>query len=236
LVDLNAFGFRSRNPANMSADSITQIVQNIQSVYTIILALAIAEGFNQAVRTRDPEEEKHASTLRSWFDCVHASRFVSLLVFLLLAVPFFQGNHKFLYSQYIAPLHGVNPPKVISARWLNFDCLVFSVEAGIFFVMSRSLSARRWQQFYATIIVLMLLDFVWAALEKWHGAAVPNEWLWFDAIAALVLAAIIAVDWFFVRYERGKNLNVACYATISVVALAGLIYGYLKELDYLVEN
>ena len=198
----------------MSVDSMTQLVEDIQSIYTIILALAIAEAFNQAVKENKPHEEKHATTLASWFDCIHPSRFISLIVFLLLAAPFFQGNQKYLYLQYIEPLQQASPPKSISALWLNFDCLVFTLEAGLFFVMSRSLSARRWQQFYATIIVLMALDFIWAAMEKWHKSFVPMEWLWFDAAAIVVLATIIVLDRFFIRYERGKELNVYCYCLL----------------------
>ena len=76
----------------MSVDSMTQLVEDIQSIYTIILALAIAEAFNQAVKENKPHEEKHATTLASWFDCIHPSRFISLIVFLLLAAPFFQGK------------------------------------------------------------------------------------------------------------------------------------------------
>lgn len=102
--------------------------------------------------------------------------------------------------------------------------------------MSRSLSARRWQQFYATIIILMLLDFIWAALEKWHGAAVPREWVWFDFIAIVVLAVIIAWDWFFATYKRGEELNIYCYIAVSTVAILGLVYGYFYELDYLIDH
>lgn len=219
----------------MTIDSMTQIVENIQSIYTIILALAIAEAFNQAIRENKPEAEKHATTFASWFDCVHPSRFISLTVFLLLAVPFFQGNQKYLYLQYIEPLHQPNPPKSISAFWLNFDCLMFSLEAGLFFIMSRSLSARRWQQFYATIVVLMTVDFVWAMAEIWHRSAVPCEWLWFDLAAILILAAIILVDRFFITYERGKELNVYCYLGVSILAILGLILGYFYEVDYLID-
>ncbi len=39
----------------------------------------------------------------------------------------------------------------------------------------------------------------------------PTEWLWFDVIALVILAAFIVVDRFFVRYERGKELNLYCY-------------------------
>jgi hypothetical protein len=219
----------------MTVDSMTQIVENIQSIYSIVLALAIAEAFVQTVRETKPAEEKHATTIASWFECVHPSRLISLIVFLLLAAPFFQGNQKYLYLQYIEPLHLPNPPKSISAHWLNFDCLIFSMEAGLFFVMSRSLSARRWQQFYGTIIVLLLLDLVWASLEKWHGSHVPAEWIWFDLIASLVLAAIIAADWFFVSYRRGEHLNLYCYWGVSIVAIVGLVYGYFYELDYLID-
>lgn len=219
----------------MTIDSMTEIVEDIQSIYTIILALAIAEAFNQAVKETKPAEEKHATTLASWFDCVHLSRLISLIVFLLLAAPFFQGNQKYLYLQYIEPLHQSNPPKSISALWLNFDCLIFTLEAGLFFVMSRSLSARRWQQFYATIVVLLLLDFIWALMEMRHGAAVPREWLWFDIVAAIVLIVIITLDRFFIHYERGKELNVYCYLGISIIAILGLIFGYFYQLDYLID-
>jgi hypothetical protein len=210
-------------------------VENVQSVYTIILALAIAEAFNQAIKENKPESEKHATTLANWFDCIHHSRFVSLIVFLMLVTPFFQGNQKYLYLQYIEPLHRPNPPKSVSALWLNFDCLVFTIEAGLFFVMARSLSARRWQQFYATIALLLFIDFLWAGIEKGHGAAVPPEWLWFDIIGVIILFIIIAVDWFLVSYDRGKELNVYCYAAASIAAVLGLMYGYVYELDYFIE-
>jgi len=219
----------------MTVNAMTEIVENVQSVYTIILALAIAEAFNQAIKENKPESEKHATTLANWFDCIHHSRFVSLIVFLMLVTPFFQGNQKYLYLQYIEPLHRPNPPKSISPLWLNFDCLVFTIEAGLFFVMSRSLSARRWQQFYATIALLLFIDFVWAGVEKGRGASVPPEWLWFDILGVIILFIIIAVDWFLVSYDRDKELNVYCYLAASAVAVLGLIYGYAYELDYIIE-
>jgi hypothetical protein len=72
-------------------------------------------------------------------------------------------------------------------------------------------------------------------MEKSHRAAVPPEWLWFDLIAAGILMAIIAVDWFFVPYERDKELNLYCYIGISAVAILGLIYSYLYQIDYIIE-
>ena len=215
---------------------MTQIVENIQSIYTIVLALAIAEAFNQAIKESKPESEKHATTVANWFDFLHLERAASLVVFLLLAAPFFQGNQKYLYLQYVEPLHQPMPPKSISAGWLNFDCLIFSLEAGLFFVMARSLSARRWQQFYGTIALLMFIDFVWAVMEKSRGAAVPREWVWFDIIAVVVLATFIVVDWLFIPYKRGEKLNVYCFAGVSAVAIIGLAYGYFYQLDYLIES
>ena len=117
---------------------MTQVVENIQSIYAIILALAIAEAFNQAIKENKPETEKHASTFANWFDCLHHSRFISLIVFLLLAAPFFQGNQKYLYLQYIEPLHRPNPPQSISASWLNFDCLIFTLQSGLPFATNAS--------------------------------------------------------------------------------------------------
>jgi hypothetical protein len=221
--------------SKMTVESMSQIVENVQSIYTIILALAVAEAFNQAIRETKPRAERPATTLVSWFDCFHHARVVSLVVFLLMIVPFFQGNQKYLYLQYVEPLHGPHPPKTISAMWLNFDCVVFSLEAGLFFVMARSLSAHRWQQFYAAIIVLLSLDLVWAAIEKHRGADVPAEWLWFDGLVALVLAAIIVLDWFFIRYDRDKKLNVYCFWGASIFTACCLLFGYLFEIDYVIE-
>ncbi len=219
----------------MTVDSITEIVENVKSIYTIVFALAIAEAFNQAIKAKEPEHEKPATTLIGWFECIHPSRFVSLVVFLLLAVPFFQGNQKYLYLQYIEPLHGPHPVKSVSSIWLNFDCIVFSIQSGLFFVMARSLSARRWQQFYAGVVVLLTLDLFWALLEKWRGAAVPPEWLWFDGLAAGVLTAIILLDWFFIRYDREKELNHLCYWLASGAMILGLAWSYFYQVDYLIE-
>lgn len=220
----------------MTADSMAEIVDNIQSIYNIIIALAIAEAFNQAVRETKPSEERHATTFANWFECVHPSRMLSLIVFLLLAITFFQGNQRYLYLQYIEPLHGLHPVKTIKSAWLDFDCLVFSLESGLLFVMSRSLSARRWQQFYATVAVLYFIDAIWALVEVGHGSAVPHSWIPFDIMAVLVLTAVIAIDWFFVPYARNEQLNVYCYAAVTVIAIVGLTYGYWTDFDYLIEG
>ena len=219
----------------MTTDSITQAVTSVQSIQTIVMGLAIAEAFKQSVKELRPVEETHAVTFRDWFECIHRGRLVSLLAFLLLAVSFFLGNQKYLYSQYIEPLHGPNPPERVSAFWLNLDGLVFVIEAGLFFVMSRSLSACRWQQFYATLVILMLLDFVWVVAARWHGINVPTVWIWFDLGFAVICSAVIAIDRLFMQYERGKELNVYCFAAISLITIIWQIFSYfIYQVDYLV--
>jgi hypothetical protein len=220
----------------MTVDAISQEVIDVQSIQTIVMALAIAEGFKQTVREQRPVDEKHAVTLKDWFECVFPNRLVSLLVFLLLAVPMFLGNQKYLYTQYIAPLHSANPPERVSPLWLNVDGLIFLVEAGLLFVMSRSLSARRWQQFYGTVLVLMALDAAWVLAARGHGAGAPLQWLWFDLIAVGICAVFLVADRFFVRYDRGRELNLWCFVLISVIAILGQMYGYLYQVDYLVEK
>lgn len=218
----------------MTIDSITQVVVNIQSIHSIVLGLAIAEAFKQAVRELRPLDEHHTVTVRDWFECVYPGRLVSLLVFLLLAVPMFLGNQKYLYTEYVAPLRGLHPPERVSAFWLNLDELTFLIEAGLLFVMSRSLSARRWQQFYATVVILLSFDVLWVWTTRWRGADAPKEWITFDVIAIVICSVVIAVDRFFVRYERGKELNIYCFTTISLIAIFGQIYSYLYQVDYLV--
>ncbi len=121
-----------------------------------------------------------------------------------------------------------------SGNWLNVDGLIFLIEAGLLFVMSRSLSAHRWQQFYGTFIVLLLLDIAWVLAADGHGANVPVVWVWFDLIAVAICSAFIIVDWYFVRYDRGKEVNLWCFTLISLVAIAGQIVGFFFQANYLV--
>lgn len=220
----------------MTVESISEVVIDVQSIQTIVMALAIAEAFKQTVRELRPAEERHAVTLKDWLECIYPNRLVSLLAFLLLAVPMFLGNQKYLYTEYIAPLHSAHPPERVSALWLNVDGLIFLIEAGLLFVMSRSLSARRWQQFYGTVLLLMLLDVIWVLAARRHAAHAPLQWLWFDLIAIGICAAFLVADRFFMRYDRGRELNLWCFGLISLIAILGQAVGYLYQVDFLVEK
>ena len=98
---------------------------------------------------------------------------------------------------------------------------MYTLQAGCFFTMSRSLGPHRWQRFYATVLVLVLLDIGWSGVSFFRGVHVLG-WLYLDAID---VGAILAVLWF----ERAKPDSLrAGYIGLAVVTTTTAL-GYWLE-------
>lgn len=134
----------------MSGDASECTVKSLQWIYTIVIALSIGEAFKQIVPDAGLGEDKRG---------IHWERLPLLLSFLLLVVPFYHGMTRFLSDMYsedkIDRYYGI---------WLLLDCSVFTIEAGLFFILARSLSKDLWLRFSWGVMVLLLLDIEWGAL------------------------------------------------------------------------
>lgn len=136
-----------------SQDAIRSTVESLQQIYTIVFALAIAEAFRQFVADRaDPTEDR----------TIHWDRLFALISLLVLVVPFYQGMTQYLFDVYIEVSERSPRPSPYGV-YLLIDCVVFTVESGFFFVLSRSLPGKQWQRFYWTVVVLLVLDVVWGS-------------------------------------------------------------------------
>jgi dolichyl-phosphate-mannose--protein O-mannosyl transferase len=69
--------------------SLSHAVGFLQAAYTIVLGLALTEGFKQFVPDRDEEID--------W------DRFWPLFGFVFLIFPFFHGMSRYLYTTYLLP-------------------------------------------------------------------------------------------------------------------------------------
>ncbi len=99
---------------------------------------------------------------------------------------------QYLYINYLNPQTA--PP--FYPAYLIFDGIVFTAQAGCFFVMSRALAPQIWRRFYAAVLVLLAIDIGWTGITSRRGIHL-DAWFWIDIGA---VAAILFVMWF----ERGK--------------------------------
>lgn len=186
--------------------NVTNTVSFFQGAFTIILSLSLGE----ALKSFTSDNQDHP---------IFWNRAPALGAFLLVFFPFFQSMNQYFYATYL------NPESALPFRpgYLVFDGMMFTLEAGCFFTMSRSLAPHRWQRFYTTLLVLMGIDIGWAGLTYARGVPVGG-WLYMDA---LVIAAILAMLWF----ERGRPMSLRPGYIGLVVLTMTTALGYWLERD-----
>jgi len=185
--------------------NVVHTVNFFQGAFTIILALALGEALKTFV------SDNHEVPLR-W------ERVPALLAFLLVFFPFFQSMSQYLYITYLNPQTALK----FYPGYLVFDGLIFTLQSGCFFVMSRALPPNVWRRFYAAVLVLMAFDIVWTGVTSLRGIHV-GDWLWIDVAIVVSLLLVMA-------YERGRP------ASMRPVYLGLLIIAATTALSYWLER
>jgi hypothetical protein len=184
-------------------NSLQHAVGFLQNAYTIVLALALTEGFKQFI---DDNRERNIFWDRTW----------SLVGFLFMIFPFFHGMSRYLYSTYLAA--GVAPAGF--AGHLMFDGIAFMAMSACFFIMSRSLQPDRWKRYYCALVVLLGVDSAWIGVALWHGVQPVRTWLYLNA----VLAVVLAVTYYRSReHEESRFAPAAAAVTIFLTTLASYV-------------
>ena len=113
-------------------NGVSSAISSLQAIYTIVLALSVGEAFKQIIPDahRKPEEQK-----LNW------DQLLGLISFLVLVFPFFQGMSRYLFVKY---KEGPLPDSY--SIGLMVDCIAFTIESALFFVLSRTLSACHWRR------------------------------------------------------------------------------------------
>ena len=74
-------------------------------------------------------------------------------------------------------------------RWfLIMDSAGFITEAGLFFVLSRTLAFELWQRFYYTVLLLLAVDAVWGTLSSLLHPPLLWPWVIVNAVTWPILA------------------------------------------------
>lgn len=160
----------------MNSEAIVSTIDSLKAIYTVLLALSLGEAFTQLVKG-SPEK---AERVIQW------NRMLNLVPFLLLIIPFIQGMDRYFFMVYKTdsrPIH--------YGGHLLWDCIVFTLEGSLFFVLARSLSQERWQRFYGTVIALLALDGIWGltVFLRFHPPAVLS-WLILDVVTLILVSAV----------------------------------------------
>jgi hypothetical protein len=169
----------------MNSEAIVSSIDSLKAVYTVLLALSLGEAFSQLVKSSPTKAER----------VIQWDRALNLVPFLLLIIPFIQGMDRYFFVVYKT----TSRPISYGGHLLG-DCIVFTLEGSLFFVLARSLSKDRWQRFYGTVISLLALDAVWGLTVFWrfHPPAVLS-WIILDALTLVLISAVC--------FFRAKNPN-----------------------------
>jgi hypothetical protein len=121
-------------------------------------------------------------------------------------VPFFQRMARFLDYAYSAKVRPTN-----YGPFLLLDIFAFTIEASLFFVMSRTLRLEQWGRFYAAVLFLLITDTAWGVftITVRHIDTV-TPWMWSNVVCFVVLALIF----FGLRARPKIGATAACGAML----------------------
>jgi hypothetical protein len=189
--------------------NVIHTVNFFQGAFTIILSLSLGEALKSF--TSDNQEQP-----------IYWNRAPTLLAFLVVFFPFFQSMSQYFYSAYLNPQTALE----FHSSNLVFDSVMYLLQAGCFFTMSRSLAPHRWRRFYTTVLILSILDIGWTGVSFFRGVHVLG-WLYLDI---LIVVTILAMIWF----ERGKpDSPRPVYIGLALVTIATALGYWLEPSMYL---
>jgi hypothetical protein len=161
----------------MNEKAIVSTVSSLQTIFTIVLALSLGEAFKQFVADKaEKPEDRH----------IHWNRLTALVSFLLLLIPFYHGMGQYFYSTYIS-----NPRPQPYSLFLMIDVLAFTLEASLFFVMSRALPRIQWRRFYKAVVCILIIDTAWGSIVLFFHPQPIVAWLILNAVFVPVFFLIL---------------------------------------------
>lgn len=134
----------------MKADYFKRSVDSLQGIYSIIIALAIAQAINTTFISNGALKTTHEILLI----------LPQFLTFVVTIVPFFHGMNRHLDRCYLSqnsnPIEGA----------LLFDFFVFFMEAMVLFSFAGTLSSGSLQCFLI-LAILLFFDSLWSIISYW---------------------------------------------------------------------
>ena len=162
----------------MSERALPSTVESLKWIYGVVICLSITEAFRQ-----------FALDANSPVPGIQWDRFLPLISLLLLVVPFYHGMSRYFCEMY-------DPSKIDRhyGLWLLVDSFAFVAEAGLFFVLARSLSNSLWLQFNVAVIALLSGDVLWGVFAWRYRTCSISFWVIVNACTLPFLVAIVSLS------------------------------------------
>jgi hypothetical protein len=161
---------------DMSEEVIQSTVKSLQCIYAIVVALSISEAFKQLVPYPVSPSKKCG---------IQWNYLPSLISLLILIVPFYQGMTLWFSNMYCT-----DQTNQTYSLWLLVDCVAFTVEAGLFFILSRYLPKDLLRRFHCIVIAHLFLDIVWGVFAWKYRTSLISSWV----IVNICTIAFLAVE------------------------------------------
>lgn len=149
----------------MNNEAINITIQSLRTIFTVVLGLSLGEAFKQVVADRANDKNNTTKELVRW------ESLFSLVALLFFIIPFHHGMHR-----YFSDVYRVDNMPSAYASYLMWDTLAFTIEAGLFFLMSRSLLPSQWHYFYGAVMVILIVDTIWGLVVVFVHR--PTLWPW----------------------------------------------------------
>jgi hypothetical protein len=175
-------------------------VNTIQSIYAVVIALAISEATQTFLTGSDGRVDLRAAWLLSG-----APAFVAFLVTL---VPFWHGMNRHLDRCYLEKTTDVVQGAIL------FDFVIFLLEAAVLFAAGLSLRSRI--DTFICLGLLLVVDMVWAWLShQIHFPGTKSHAFWWSSINTVTIAVAVFV---FPRPFDGEALVLMALALLRSIA------------------
>jgi Domain of unknown function (DUF4406) len=200
------FGSRTKGRPNAgtvgspATKATERSVNTIQSIYAIVIALAISEATQSFLTGPDG----HVNLRVKWL----LAGLPAFIAFLVTLVPFWHGMNRHLDRCYLEKTEGVK-------RWaIPIDFFVFLWEAALLF--AAGLTLRSGIETFICLGLLLALDMVWAFIShQIHFRGRKSHALWWSLINAVTMViAILVVAWPF----EGEPLFLMAMALLRTIA------------------
>jgi hypothetical protein len=192
---------------SMPTNAIECTVRSLQWIYAIVVALSIGEAFKQFVPVPDTDREKCR---------IRWSRLPSLLSLLILVVPFYHGMTRW-FSEMFPTDQAVQP----YGFWLLVDCIAFTIEAGLFFVLARSLPTDLWERFNWAAVALLSLDIFWGVFAWKYRTSTISSWVIVNVCTVPILIGVYVI-----LQRRATRFPLLASCILLVVLVTRTVFDY----------
>lgn len=191
--------------------TVERSIDTLQRVYAVIVALAINEAIKRTfLKNGSAEVEIH-------YD--HLPQFIALIA---TAVPFLHGMNRHL-DETLAVIRKRSRRSLFV--FLIVDFVVFLAEGCILFLLAASVSADL--IFFQPLIVLLIVDVLWAFLALFNAMITPSvAFRWIGINGLMIIVAFLII------YVSGPECIQFKIYVLAVCAVIRTILDYLLVWDF----